>query len=167
MSIPQHINEINRINIMVLTISDTRNKVTDHSGQLMIELLENANYNLANYQIVQDETEEIKSAILEACSNNKIDVILTNGGTGLSKRDITFETINEIIEKPIPGYGELFRYLSFLEIGSAAMLSRACAGIAKDTIIFSTPGSTKAVKLAMEKLILPEIRHIVSEIRKS
>ncbi|KGR88637.1 molybdenum cofactor biosynthesis protein B [Ureibacillus massiliensis 4400831 = CIP 108448 = CCUG 49529] len=166
MNFHHHKNDMNKINIMVLTISDTRDKETDKSGQLIIDLLKNTNYRLSIYQIVRDEKEVIKNTIIEGCEDSKIDVIITNGGTGLSKRDVTFETLNEIYEKPILGYGELFRFLSYQEIGSAAMLSRACAGIVKNTVIFSTPGSTNAVKLAMEKLILPEIQHIVSEIRK-
>ncbi|BDH61543.1 molybdenum cofactor biosynthesis protein B [Lysinibacillus sp. PLM2] len=161
-----HMSDMEKINMMVLTISDTRDKKTDKSGQLIIDLLKNTNHRLAMYQIVRDDKEVIQNAIIEGCEDSKIDVIITNGGTGLSKRDVTYETLNEIFEKPIPGYGELFRLLSYEEIGSAAMLSRACAGIANNTIIFSTPGSTNAVKLAMEKLILPEIQHIVSEIRK-
>lgn len=154
------------LRVMVITISDTRDVCTDKSGQLMIELLQREHFEISEYIIVRDEKIDIESALLQGCRNQEIDVILTNGGTGLSGRDVTFEVLENLFEKQIPGYGELFRMLSYEEIGSAAMLSRATAGITDGTVIFSTPGSTGAVKLAMEKLILPELRHIVREIRK-
>ena len=154
------------LRVMVITISDTRDVCTDKSGQLMIELLQHDQFEVAEYIIVKDEKKEIESALLQGCWNQQVDVILTNGGTGLSGRDVTFEVMEKLFEKQIPGYGELFRMLSYEGIGSAAMLSRATAGIAKGTVIFSTPGSTGAVKLALEKLILPELWHIVREIRK-
>ena len=155
------------LKVMVITISDTRDEYTDKSGQLMMELLQREHFEVAEYIIVKDEKKDIEAALLRGCHNQQIDVILTNGGTGLAGRDVTVEVIEKLINQPIPGYGELFRMLSYEEIGSAAMLSRATAGIANGTVIFSTPGSTGAVKLAMEKLIMPELRHIVREIRKS
>ena len=155
------------LKVMVITISDTRDEYTDKSGQLMMELLQREHFEVAEYIIVKDEKKDIEAALLRGCHNQQIDVILTNGGTGLAGRDVTVEVIEKLINQPIPGYGELFRMLSYEEIGSAAMLSRATAGIAKGTVIFSTPGSTGAVKLAMEKLILPELGHIIREIRKS
>ena len=105
-------------------------------------------------------------SLLKGCQNPQIQVILTNGGTGLANRDVTFDILQKLIEKPIPGFGELFRMLSYEEIGSAAMLSRAIAGITQQTVIFATPGSTGAVSLAMGKLILPELAHIVREMNK-
>ena len=155
------------LKVMVLTISDTRNEETDKSGQLMMDLLQNENHVMIAYKIVKDEKGLIEAALVEGCQNPEIDVILTNGGTGLAGRDVTIEVIQGIIEKEIPGYGELFRMLSYEEVGAASMLSRAIAGIAKGTLIFATPGSTGAVKLAMEKLILPEMAHIIREIQKS
>ena len=167
MSYLEHKNKpIDRLRIMVITISDTRNHTTDKSGKLMIDLLQREDFILEDYKIVKDNRSEIETALLYSCRSQKIDVILTNGGTGLSERDVTYEVMNTLFEKTIPGYAELFRMLSYEEIGSAAMLSRATAGIAEGTVIFSTPGSTGAVKLAMEKLILPELKHIVGEIRK-
>ena len=166
MSVIEHKKESLPVNVMVLTISDTRTEVTDKSGQKMIELLKREHHQVVAYEIVKDEQQAIEYAILKGCHNPQIQVILTNGGTGLANRDVTFDILQNIIEKPIPGFGELFRMLSYEEIGSATMLSRAIAGIAQQTVIFSTPGSTGAVSLAMEKLILPELVHIVREMNK-
>jgi molybdenum cofactor biosynthesis protein B len=133
----------------------------------MINLLKAAGHEVVDYVIVKDEKEAIRDAVLRGCEREDIDVVLTNGGTGIAKRDVTIETVKEIIEKEIVGFGELFRMLSYTEdIGSAAILSRAIAGVANDTAIFSTPGSSGAVRLAMMKLILPELGHVVREIRK-
>lgn len=159
-------NSIENINMMVLTISDTRDEQMDKSGQLMMKLIKSHSFNVKEYKMVKDEREKILSEVMNGIKRTEIDVILTNGGTGLSNRDVTFDVIEQVIERPIPGFGELFRMLSYEEIGSAAILSRAMGGIAKGTVIFSTPGSTGAVKLAMEKLILPELSHIIKEIRK-
>ncbi|MBM7584954.1 molybdenum cofactor biosynthesis protein B [Bacillus pakistanensis] len=154
------------ISAAVITVSDTRTEETDKSGKKMIDYLEEEGYKVSYYKICKDDQYSILTAIKEIDSY-EIDVILFNGGTGLAKRDVTIETITPLFTKEITGFGELFRYLSFTEdIGSAAILSRATAGIYKDRVIFSTPGSTGAVKLAMEKLILPELQHIVNEIRK-
>jgi molybdopterin adenylyltransferase len=168
MSVTEHKKEAPRvIKCKVITISDTRTFETDKSGKLMMQLLQEAGHEVVEYEIVKDETEEIRAAVWRGCEHPMIDVVLTNGGTGIAKRDVTIETVKEIIEKEIVGFGELFRMLSYTEdIGSAAILSRAIAGVANDTAIFSTPGSTGAVRLAMTKLILPEIRHVVREIRK-
>ena len=155
------------VNCKVITISDTRTKDTDKSGQLMIRLLKEHGHHIAAYEIVKDEQIAIRSAILNGCESDNIDVVLTNGGTGIAKRDVTIETVKQLIEKEIVGFGELFRMLSYTEdIGSAAILSRAIAGVSLNTAVFSTPGSSGAVTLAMKKLILPEIGHVVREIRK-
>jgi molybdopterin adenylyltransferase len=151
----------------VITVSDTRNKETDKSGKLMMELLEQAGHSIVDYVIVKDEETPIKEEILKGCERQDIEVILTNGGTGIAKRDVTIETVQGLLDKEIIGFGELFRMLSYQEdIGSAAILSRAIGGVVKDKAVFSTPGSTGAVKLAMNKLILPEIGHVVREIKK-
>jgi molybdopterin adenylyltransferase len=151
----------------VITVSDTRNKDTDKSGKVMIEILEQAGHAIVDYVIVKDEAAPIKEAILNGCEREDIDVILTNGGTGIAKRDVTIETVQGMLDKEIVGFGELFRMLSYQEdIGSAAILSRAIAGVVMNKAVFSTPGSTGAVKLAMNKLILPEIGHVVREIKK-
>ena len=155
------------INCKVITVSDTRTKALDKSGNAMITILNENGHNVVEYEIVKDEQALIKNAILAGCENPKIDAVLTNGGTGIAKRDITIETVQQIIDKEIIGFGELFRMLSYTEdIGSSAILSRAIAGVALNTALFSTPGSTGAVKLAMSKLIIPELGHVVREIIK-
>jgi molybdopterin adenylyltransferase len=168
MSVTEHKKEApNVVRCKVITISDTRTKDTDKSGKLMVDLLTEAGHEVVDYVIVKDEKEAIRDAVLRGCERADIDVVLTNGGTGIAKRDVTIETVKEIIEKEIVGFGELFRMLSYTEdIGAAAILSRAIAGVANDTAIFSTPGSSGAVRLAMTKLILPELGHVVREIRK-
>lgn len=168
MSTMQHKQEAPRkVKCKVITVSDTRDKQTDKSGKLMIELLEGAGHSINDYVIVKDEENAIREEVLKGCSNPDIDVILTNGGTGIAKRDVTIETVCSLFDKEITGFGELFRMLSYQEdIGSAAILSRAAAGAIQDTAVFSTPGSTGAVRLAMNKLILPELGHVVRELRK-
>lgn len=151
----------------VITVSDTRTKETDKSGQLMISLLKENGHTIVDYAIVKDEENDIHKAIVDGCESGDIEAILINGGTGIAKRDVTIETVQKIIDKEIIGFGELFRMLSYTEdIGSAAILSRAIAGVSADTAIFSTPGSSGAVRLAMKKLILPELGHVVKEIKK-
>lgn len=157
----------NQVHCKVITVSDTRTEETDKSGKLMMEMLENAGHIISDYIIVKDEAEPIKKAVLKGCNDPNIDVVLTNGGTGIAKRDVTIETVQSVFEKEITGFGELFRMLSYQEdIGSAALLSRAAAGVLNDKAVFSTPGSTGAVRLAMAKLILPEIGHVVRELKK-
>lgn len=134
---------------------------------MIIKMLRDASHFIKDYEIVTDDSSTIYEAIESGCINEKIDVILLNGGTGVAKRDVTIEVVQSFIEKQLVGFGEIFRMLSYLEdIGSAAILSRAIAGVANDTAIFSMPGSKGAVKLAMEKIIIPEISHVVREIRK-
>ena len=166
MSIQEHKKDFIPLRVLVITISDTRTKQTDKSGQKMMELLLGQQHHVIGYELVKDDKVAIEAALLKGCQDPRIQVILMNGGTGLSNRDVTFEILEQMIEKPIPGFGEIFRMLSYEEIGSPAMLSRATAGITQKTVIFSTPGSTGAVTLAMEKLILPEMGHIVREMSK-
>ncbi|WP_019154841.1 MogA/MoaB family molybdenum cofactor biosynthesis protein [Robertmurraya massiliosenegalensis] len=168
MSTTEHKKEApNKVHCKVITVSDTRTKETDKSGQTMISLLEASGHAIVDYVIVKDEAEAIREAVLQGCEASNIDVVLTNGGTGIAKRDVTIETVKAIFEKEITGFGELFRMLSYQEdIGSAAILSRAIAGVVNNKAVFSTPGSTGAVKLAMNRLILPEIGHVVRELRK-
>lgn len=155
------------VSVMVITVSDTRNEETDKSGNLIKEKLEKAGDRTTEYAIVKDEMAEISQMIRKGTDDPGIDVILINGGTGIAKRDVTVEVVSDLIEKEITGFGELFRMLSYTEdIGSAALLSRAIAGVCENTAIFAMPGSSGAVKLAMDKLIIPEIRHVVREIRK-
>lgn len=155
------------VSCKVITVSDTRTKETDKSGSLMISLLEEAGHKIKDYVIVHDEEKEIREEILKGCQDEKVDVILTNGGTGIAKRDVTIETVKQLLDKEMNGFGELFRMLSYQEdIGSAAILSRAIAGVIQNKVIFSTPGSSGAVKLAMTKLIIPELGHVVREVCK-
>lgn len=168
MSTTEHKQEAPRtVQCKVITVSDSRDKETDKSGKLMMDLLEEAGHTIVDYVIVKDETTPIQAEILSGCKREDIDVILTNGGTGIAKRDVTIESVQGILDKEIVGFGELFRMLSYQEdIGSAAILSRAIAGVVQNKAVFSTPGSSGAVKLAMNKLILPEIGHVVREIKK-
>lgn len=155
------------LNIAVLTVSDTRDKTTDKGGQLLIKYLEDAKHHVKFYDIVMDDYFEIRSKIHEWTSSEDLDAIITTGGTGIAYRDVTLEAVNSLYEKEIPGFGEIFRYLSFTEdIGTKAIASRASAGIYRKKLIFSLPGSTGAIKLGMEKIILKEIAHLIYEINK-
>ncbi|WP_071460383.1 MogA/MoaB family molybdenum cofactor biosynthesis protein [Bacillus massilinigeriensis] len=155
------------VHCKIITVSDTRNRETDKSGRLMVDLLCNAGHKIMDYKIVKDEAKLIADEVLKGCGKEDINAVLINGGTGIAKRDVTIETVQEMFDKEITGFGELFRMLSYQEdIGSAALMSRATAGVIKDTAVFSTPGSTGAVKLAMNRLILPELGHIIREIKK-
>lgn len=150
----------------VLTISDTRTEEDDRSGQLIRQHLSYRNHTVHGYRIVKDDAGQITEALTAWIDDPSIQAIITNGGTGISGRDVTYGAITGLLEKELPGFGELFRMLSWDEVGPAAMLSRATAGVAGGTVIFSTPGSSNAVKLAMEKLIGPELGHIVHELTK-
>lgn len=150
----------------VITVSDTRTKETDKSGQLILELLKAAGHSVTGYHIIKDEPTQIRPLLAALLADPNIQAVIINGGTGVSKRDVTFDAIEGMLEKHLPGFGELFRLLSYEDIGSAAMLSRAAAGIAQGKAVFSLPGSSGAVRLGMEKLILPEMPHIVFELNK-
>ncbi len=150
----------------VITVSDTRTEATDRSGAIMKDALVSAGHEVLHYAIIADERTDILDQ-LEQCGNDaRIRAILFNGGTGIANRDTTFDVLSGEIEKELPGFGELFRMLSWEEIGPASMLSRATAGVYRGRILFSTPGSSNAVRLAMEALIVPELGHIVYEISK-
>jgi molybdenum cofactor biosynthesis protein B len=168
-SVEQHRKEAPQtVQCMVITVSDTRTPETDKSGLVMKSLLASAGYVVVRYEIVKDEVTLIRQLIHEGVDNHNIEAILLNGGTGISPRDTTYEAVRDLLDKEMPGFGEIFRYLSFTEeIGSAAILSRAIAGVIGRTAIFSTPGSTGAVQLAMNKIIIPELRHVMREIYKS
>lgn len=155
------------VSCMVITVSDTRTKETDKSGQLMKQLLEEQGHSTLQYDIIPDEPKQILQSIRRGLDHSEVDVILLNGGTGIAMRDTTYETVSSILDKEMPGFGEIFRYLSYTEdIGSAAILSRAVAGTVQGKAIFSTPGSSGAVKLAMTKIIIPELGHVVRELKK-
>ena len=151
---------------LILTISDTRTEATDASGKLMAELLEQNGHRVARQAIVPDEPEMIAALLREGIASDNVQAILCNGGTGISARDRSYEAVEAVLDKRLDGFGELFRLLSYQEIGSAAMMSRAVGGIAGNTAIFSVPGSKAAVELAMTRLILPELGHILWELSK-
>ncbi|MEH2120897.1 MogA/MoaB family molybdenum cofactor biosynthesis protein [Nostoc sp.] len=150
----------------VVTISDTRTLETDKSGQLIQQLLLDANHAVGAYTIIKDEPTQIQGQIESLAKSSNLDAVIFNGGTGIASRDTTYDAIEKLLEKTLPGFGELFRFLSYQEIGSRAIASRAVAGVYQDKLIFSLPGSSNAVRLAMEKLILPELVHLVSQICK-
>lgn len=167
MSVAAHKKELLSVGCKVITVSDTRNKETDKSGQLMMALLEQAGHKVNAYEIVKDESYAIEQSVRAGYEQEDVEIILTNGGTGIALRDVTIETVKRLFDKEIDGFGELFRMLSYTEdIGSSAIMSRAIAGVIQHKAVFCTPGSSGAVKLAMNKLILPEISHVVKELRK-
>ena len=154
----------------VLTLSDTRTAETDKSGRRIRDLLEADGHAVAHYRVIPDEPQVLSSELDTLLARPDVDAVLTNGGTGISRRDQTIQVIERTLRQPLPGFGELFRMLSWEQIGSGAMLSRAAGGIAEGSggrkLLFAMPGSTAAVELAMSRLILPEIRHLLAELRK-
>ncbi len=147
----------------VLTISDSRTADTDTGGRRILRGLEVSGHRAVAYEIVRDEPTEIEGQLLAWLASPEIEVILTTGGTGISRRDTTIEVVGRLLDKRLDGFGELFRMLSWEEIGSPAMLSRAVAGLIGETFVFSMPGSPNAVSLALERLILPELPHLLWE----
>lgn len=157
--------EKGQIRLAIVTVSDTRTAETDKSGQLIRALTEAAGHAVVDYRIVRDEPDEVQQA-LDDFAAGEAQIIVFNGGTGISRRDRTYDVISRALEKTLPGFGEIFRMLSYEEIGAAAMLSRATAGVYRETVVVSTPGSSNAVRLAMEKLILPELQHLAWELTR-
>jgi molybdenum cofactor biosynthesis protein B len=153
------------VSAFVVTCSDSRDESKDESGRVLRELLEGEGHSVSGYRVIKDEPEAIRAMLKEAQEVGARAVIFT-GGTGIGRRDSTVETLQGLFEKTLPGFGELFRMLSFQEIGSAAMMSRATAGTYQGMILFSLPGSPKAVRLALRKLILPELGHAVRELTR-
>ncbi len=147
----------------VITVSDTRTLETDRGGALVVELLEGAGHTIRSREIVADEPDAIRDAMERGLSDPQVRAIVLTGGTGVAPRDVTPDTVEPMLERVVPGFGEFFRALSFEEIGSAALLSRALAGLARGRVIFVLPGSRGAVRLALERLILPEIGHLAGE----
>lgn len=154
------------VGCVVITVSDTRTVETDRSGTIMRERLERAGHRIVGYEIVKDEPVEINRVLDQYSSLDDCQAILFNGGTGIAQRDTTFDVIVARLDKTLPGFGELFRMLSYAEIGAAAMLSRATAGVMDGRLVISTPGSSNAVSLAMDKLITDELAHLVYEVTK-
>jgi molybdopterin adenylyltransferase len=153
------------IRCFVVTVSDTRDESTDSSGQTIKKFLTDEGHHATGYRIVKDEPAQIEAVLNKALDSGDVETVIVNGGTGIAPRDGTYEVVNRFLEKKLDGFGEIFRYLSYLEIGSAAIMSRAAAGTARGKVLISLPGSKGAVTLAMEKLILPEIRHMVSQLQ--
>ena len=150
----------------VVTLSDTRDEQSDTSGRRIRELLAEGGHHVARYAVIPDDPARLEALLDELVHARDIDAILTNGGTGISRRDQTIDVIERLIDHPLPGFGELFRMLSWDQIASGAMLSRAAGGVARGKLLFATPGSTAAVELAMTKLILPELKHLLGELHK-
>ncbi len=154
------------VSVQVLTISDTRTLETDTGGAAVADLLSAAGHIVLGRAIVRDDPVGVRAKVAELAARDTVDAVITTGGTGITSRDSTFEAIDGLLDKRLDGFGELFRMLSYQEIGAAAMLSRATAGLAGRTIVIALPGSEHAVRLAMEKLVLPEIGHLVREARR-
>ena len=150
----------------VITLSDSRTEETDTSGQFIKESVTAACHRICRYDLVKDSPELIRPVLQAALADPSVAVIVTNGGTGIASRDNSYEVVAGVLEKKLDGFGEIFRMLSYQEIGAAAMLSRAVGGIANGKVVFALPGSTKAVKLAMEKLVLPQAGHLYFELHK-
>jgi molybdenum cofactor biosynthesis protein B len=154
------------VGCVVVTVSDTRTPDTDTSGRIMRERLAAAGHRVVGYEIVKDDPEQIHAVLDRYTGDPACQAILFNGGTGIARRDTTFDVVTSRLEKILPGFGELFRWLSYQEIGAAAMLSRAIAGVHRGRLVISTPGSSNAVALAMDRLIADELAHLVYEVTK-
>jgi molybdenum cofactor biosynthesis protein B len=154
------------VSCVVLTVSDTRTPETDAGGRLIEERLRAAGHKVIERRIVPDEPEEVRAFLIGAIEREDIDAAIVTGGSGVAPRDTTPEAVEPLLDRTLPGFGELFRMLSFEEVGAAAMLSRAVAGTAQRTALFVLPGSRKAVELAMDRLILPELGHIVGQLSR-
>ncbi|MBC8356778.1 MAG: MogA/MoaB family molybdenum cofactor biosynthesis protein [Planctomycetes bacterium] len=155
-----------QIRCAIITVSDTRTEETDTGGAEVVRFLEEANHLVVERKIVPDEPDRMRPLLEWLRDADQVDAVLMTGGTGVSTRDQTFETVTALITKPVPGYGELFRMLSYQEIGAAAMLSRATGGLMERTVLLTMPGSRAAVRLAMGQVILPELNHLVREARR-
>jgi molybdenum cofactor biosynthesis protein B len=153
------------LNCAVITVSDTRTTETDRSGQIIQQLLIDAGHQVGVYQIIKDEPEQIITLLHQLCGQADLSALIFNGGTGIAPRDTTYDALSSCLDKTLPGFGELFRFLSYQEIGSRAIASRAVAGIYQQKLIFALPGSSNAVKLAMSQLILPELPHLIKQMQ--
>ncbi|MGH9866974.1 MAG: MogA/MoaB family molybdenum cofactor biosynthesis protein [Candidatus Polarisedimenticolia bacterium] len=155
------------VTLALLTVSDTRTEATDESGRLCAEMAEAAGHTIASRAIVPDDPSRVRLALQTILADARVEAVLVNGGTGISGRDRTYEAVSALLDARLDGFGELFRALSYQQIGSAAMLSRAVAGSARGRAVFCMPGSPAAVRLALEKLVLPELSHVVAELRRT
>jgi molybdopterin adenylyltransferase len=153
------------INCAVITVSDTRTPQSDRSGQIIQQLLKTAGHQILTYTIVKDEPAAIQDLLDYLEQQFQLEVIIFSGGTGIAPRDTTYDVVSAWLTKTIPGFGEIFRYLSYQEIGSRAIASRAVAGVRSNKLVFSLPGSFNAVELAVSKLILPELNHLMKQVQ--
>jgi molybdenum cofactor biosynthesis protein B len=166
MSVDEHKAKAKKsVRYFVITVSDTRDEATDASGQRIKASLDSEGHRLSGYRIVKDEPVQIEALLKEVLAGDEVEAVIVSGGTGIAPRDGTFEVVSRLLEKKLDGFGEIFRYLSYLDIGSAAIMSRAVAGTACGKVLISLPGSKGAVNLAMEKLVVPELRHMVSQLQ--
>jgi molybdenum cofactor biosynthesis protein B len=154
------------VQCFIVTVSDTRTEATDTSGRAIAELLAAAGHGVEGHTIVKDDAELVRDAIVRQLANPKVDAVITTGGTGITSRDSTYEAVGALLQKRLDGFGELFRMLSYQQVGSAAVMSRACAGLSSGRIVIALPGSEAAVRLAMERLVIPELAHMVQQARK-
>lgn len=161
------------LNFALITVSTSRyreievgKKVENLSGDLAIKLIEEAGYNIVYNDLVSDDEDLIRKSLEKAAEVSGVDVIITFGGTGVTKKDITIETITPLLDKDLPGFGEIFRKLSYESVGSAAIITRASAGLMRDRVVFCLPGSPQAVEMALKSLIIPEAAHIVKHARE-
>ncbi len=150
----------------VLTVSDTRTVDTDTGGRAVADLLAAAGHQVVGRTIVKDDAALVRETILTQLESNEVDAVISTGGTGITSRDSTYEAVVSLLEKRLDGFGELFRMLSYEQVGAAAMMSRATAGLARGRIVIALPGSEAAVRLAMDKLVVPELGHMVQQARK-
>ncbi len=152
------------VTIAVVTVSDTRTPETDVNHHYIARRMQELGHHVGAYRIIKDEPDQVEQVLEELTAVREIRIVLFNGGTGIAPRDTTYDVISRKLEKTLPGFGELFRMLSFSEVGPAAMLSRATAGVFRHTLVFSMPGSPNAVEVALEKLIIPELNHLAWEV---
>jgi molybdenum cofactor biosynthesis protein B len=154
-----------RLRFAVITISDTRDAASDRGGPYLVERVEAAGHSVAQRAIVKDEREQIEAALRAAVADTGVDLVLTTGGTGIAPRDVTYDTLKGLFDSEIPGFGELFRMLSYQQIGAAALLSRAIGGVLAGKVVLAMPGSPKALALAMDEIVLREAAHLVQQTR--
>jgi molybdenum cofactor biosynthesis protein B len=154
-----------RLSFAVVTISDTRDASSDRGGAFLVESIEAAGHRVKSRALVPDEPDAIRGALAQAVGDDDVQLVLTTGGTGIAPRDVTYETLRDVFDREIPGFGELFRWLSYAEIGSATILSRAVGGVCGTTVVLALPGSPKALRLAMDEIVLKEAGHLVSQAR--
>lgn len=155
-----------RLRFAIFTASGSRTEAADQSGQVLVDLVTAARHPVVERRVVPDDVVAIRTAVEAVLNGPRADVVVVNGGTGFSPRDVTLEAVTPLLQRAIEGFGELFRMLSFEQVGAAAMLSRATAGVVDQSVVFVLPGSPQAVELAMRELILPEVGHLLGQVRR-